>query len=228
MLATPVAVAMPADINTSNCLSPSRARDNARLRVEALLAEAKIWPIRTLEPGDELLPASMPDRFKPQVIVMDIAVDQNGRISDCRVRQRSSFAVLNNASCELVRTHYVAIQPFRAGSQKIAVDWTSRTLDPQRLACGGNGGTVPVTSSLWVNSNVFAGAGLQNGTVFLALDVGTKGFADRCIVLAADVTPDLQRNVCKMVVQRATIMPAADGSGNLVPARLKMVVQFKK
>jgi len=225
MLAVPVTLTVPADAKPFNCLSPGTAEDRKQ-NVDALYSEAKAYPLKVLDPGDDLLPLGMPDLFKPQLVITDAELDQDGRVSDCRVRQQSKFQVLNAASCELVRNHYVARQPVGSKKQKIAVDWTPRTADPERRACFDRNGTVPIAASLWTTSAIFKGAKLQNGAAFIALDVGTAGVADRCTVLAADVSGDLQRNLCRVVVQRATVLPAADGHGNLVPARMKMVVRF--
>lgn len=224
----PMIAAPPRSPDYSVCLAPPpKTYGGTDDRVAALLSEAKVFPLRVLEPGDEFLPQSMPDRFKPQLVVMDAQLDQDGRVSACDVRKPSSFAVLNTASCDLIRRHYVAARPLASRTSKIAVDWTNHSTDPERKKCYEQNGTVPITSSLWITSEVFKGAGLETGVALIALDVGTQGYADRCVVLAASVSAALQRNVCKMAVQRATVLPAVDDQGRLVPARMTMVVRLK-
>ena len=172
------------------------------------------------------LPATKPHLFKPQLITLDAELDQDGRVNDCQIRQRSKYEVLNSASCEQVRQHYIAVKPLATKKQKIAVNWTSRTTNSDLRACNDTNGTVPVSSSLWVTGADFSGVKMQNGAALLALDVGTAGRADRCTVLAATVSTDLQRRLCTVVVQRAIVMPAVDEHGKPVIARMKMTVGF--
>lgn len=189
--------------------------------------QRKAGNLPVLEPDDDQLPTDVPAVFKPQLVVLTFSVDADGRVSDCNVTKASPLKVFDQASCNLLRSHYrsrPSAQP--SGRQTVAVAWSPPAIRPERRACNNNRGTVPVSSSRWITSDVFFGARTQEGAALLALDIGRAGRVERCTVPVSNIDEMLRRNLCDMALKRAVFLPAVDQAGEPVPARSSVVVRF--
>lgn len=188
-----------------------------RLAISALLAAAAALPVQAQAPRTINIPASeLPSGVEPGEEPLRThvryALGGDGRFVDCAVQRSSGVPSVDEAGCRLLseRARFRPEPGTRRG--RLILVWASREAD----ALNPPGAPIAVSIVDEIFDTDYPADALRReheGMVTYDVDVSRTGVPMRCAVSESSGSEILDRNTCRIVMERSAFIPASNGAG---------------
>jgi len=179
--------------------------------------------------SDADYPAEAIRRGEQGIVAYALNVDEAGRVSACRITESSGSAVLDEATCRILRerARFTPARDRRGRAVPDRVAGRTRWVLPPEATSS----RALANLASYISDDDYPAEALRNeeqGTVEFVLRIGRDGTVSDCRIATSSNSASLDEATCRIMSARARFRPALDSAGNPtedeVRARIRWVL----
>ena len=177
--------------------------------------------------SDADYPAEAIRRGEQGVAAYVLEVDASGRVSACRITGSSGSAILDEATCRIVRER-ARFTPARDRRGRPVPD---RVAARTRWVLPDQDSSARALANLasYISDEDYPAEAIRNGEqgiVGFVLDIGPDGLVTDCRIESSSGSASLDEATCRIMRTRPRFTPARDAEGNAIPDAMKARIRW--